>query len=407
MRLGGQRSNQHHSFLEKACTFASYVYGWVAAALAVTAITAYGMYATGLYAKMSSLWWVWTASTLCISLYIRFNLDTDTDLAVIKVEGSSFPFLDLGDSDKLQIGEMVIAIGNAHQWTHSVTMGVVSAKGRENLNLNLIEEYIQTDAAINLGNSGGPLLDADGKVIGVNTAFASNNGSGSIGIGFAIPSNLARTITHQLIEEGIVSRGFLGVIIKEVTPVTAEAYGLDKAEGFIITEIMEGSAAQKSGMEVGDVLLRVNGRVIKNFQHLRKIFSIYKPGTEVVVTIFRNGQQVDVTVLLESDKQTPRIGAQSIDQLGLLLENYEILLENGKKEQCVRVKEVAVDSPASDNGIQPGELIILLDLNKVANVLDFKRKLATRDTNKNTILLLVSDPTGKARRNVLMTTSKK
>ncbi|RDB31308.1 trypsin-like peptidase domain-containing protein [Candidatus Similichlamydia laticola] len=334
------------------------------------------------------------------------GVDADTDLAVIKVEGSNFPYLELGDSDQLQIGEMVIAIGNAHQWTHSVTMGVVSAKGRENLNLNLIEEYIQTDAAINLGNSGGPLLDVDGKVVGVNTAFASNNGSGSIGIGFAIPSNLTRSITQQLIEEGVVRRGFLGVLIKEMTPTTAEAYGLDKPEGFIITEIMEGSAAQRSGMAVGDVLLRVNGRTIKNFQQLRKIFSIHKPGSEVTVTLFRDGKLIDVTVVLDADNQITTDGAQNINELGLLLENHELILDNGKKEFCVRVKEVAPESPAAKSGINLGDLIILLDLNKVHNVLDFKRKLATREAGKQNILLLVADPTGKNRRNVILPSKK-
>ena len=188
--------------------------------------------------------------------------DRDSDVAVVKIDARSLPCLELGDSEALEVGEWVLAIGNPLGLSHTVTAGIVSAKGRSGFGLATLENFIQTDAAINFGNSGGPLINLDGKVIGINTAIYGS--SGNIGIGFAIPINMAKHAYEQLVESGTVERGFLGVMPNDLDPEMAEAFGLKDNKGVAISEVTEGSAADKAGLRHNDVILELDGKPVES-----------------------------------------------------------------------------------------------------------------------------------------------
>ncbi len=205
--------------------------------------------------------------------------DSHTDVAIIKIEGKNFPFPRFGDSDKMEIAEWVIAIGSPFQLEASVTVGVVSAKGRQNLRINDFEDFIQTDAAINPGNSGGPLLNLNGDVIGINTAIFSRNG-GYMGIGFAIPSKMASYVMKQIIESGVVTRGFIGVSLQPIDKDLADAFGLEKPEGALISEVVKGSPADKAGLKQGDIILEYNKVSVKSLGSFRNELAMMSPGFE-------------------------------------------------------------------------------------------------------------------------------
>jgi len=189
--------------------------------------------------------------------------DPRSDVAVIKIDAANLPVLALGDSDSLEVGEWVIAIGSPFGLSHTLTVGVVSAKGRSRVGIADYENFIQTDAAINPGNSGGPLVDLYGRAVGMNTAIFSRNG-GYMGIGFAIPINMASTIKDQLIKTGRVTRGHLGIVIQDLTPELAESFGLDDHNGVLVAEVTQGSPAEKAGMKQGDVVVEFNNKPVEN-----------------------------------------------------------------------------------------------------------------------------------------------
>ena len=224
--------------------------------------------------------------------------DAPTDVAVLKIVGKDLPTITMADSDKLEVGDVVLAIGNPFGVGQTVTMGIVSGTGRTSLNINQYENFIQTDAAINQGNSGGALVDANGRLIGINTAIFSESG-GNQGVGFAVPANLARSVMEQLIKYGKVTRGSLGVHIQSLTPELAEEFGLPDQSGTLITDIDSGTPAAKAGLQTGDVIRQVDGKKIADSQHLRLMISQTPPGTKVNVTFLRseNGKKpVEKTV---------------------------------------------------------------------------------------------------------------
>jgi len=203
--------------------------------------------------------------------------DEKSDVAVIKIEGENLPTMPLGDSDNLKVGEWVIAIGNPFGLAETLTSGIVSAKGRSTVGINDYEDFIQTDAAINPGNSGGPLINIKGEAIGINTAIFSKSG-GNMGIGFAIPINMAKTIKDQLIKTGKVTRGQLGVMIGELTQDLADYFGIDSTKGAMVSEILEGSAAEKAGLEVGDIILKIDGREVEGIGDVRNTIAMATVG---------------------------------------------------------------------------------------------------------------------------------
>jgi serine protease Do len=321
--------------------------------------------------------------------------DPDTEVALIKIDGDNFPVLPMGDSDKIEIGDWVIAIGNPFGLSETVTVGVISAVGRSNVGIAAYENFIQTDAAINPGNSGGPLINLDGQVIGINTAIYSESG-GYMGIGFAIPINMARSIEEQLKEHGKVIRGYLGLVGQDVTPDMAQLLGLKSKQGIIVTTVEKGSPADKAGIESHDVFLEINGKKIESYDSFRNKVAMFKPGSKVTLLVSRAGKTLDVTVTL-GERPTevakgnqPAVRPQSQQTMGLQVQNltkdladrFGYTLGDG-----VIVSRVTQGRPAAEAGIQPGDLIQSVNRQSVSNVDEFESAVSHAKGNK--ILLLI------------------
>jgi serine protease Do len=318
--------------------------------------------------------------------------DPGSDLAVIKVDETDLPFLQLGDSEKLEVGDWVLAVGNPFGLSHTLTAGVVSAKGRSGMGLNDYEDFIQTDAAINPGNSGGPLVNLDGDVVGINTAIFSRSG-GYMGIGFAIPVNMAKIIRDQLIEHGEVRRGRLGVYIQDMTHDLAESFGLKKAEGILVTQVIEGSPAEDAGLERGDVIVQIDSSRVDDVAMLRNRISLTNPGTEVRLSILRDGEKKDVIVVigkLDADKADQPEKAGEISSIGLSLHQLspELAQRFGyENEEGVLVAEVERGSMADRAGIKSGSLILEINQHPVSTV-DEARRLLKEGAGKAQLLLV-------------------
>ncbi|MCI5120055.1 MAG: DegQ family serine endoprotease, partial [Candidatus Electrothrix sp. AUS4] len=294
--------------------------------------------------------------------------DPQSDVALIKIDGSNLPTLSLGDSDKLEVGEWVIAIGSPFELSQTVTVGVVSAKGRSRMGISDYENFIQTDAAINPGNSGGPLLNIHGKVIGINTAIFSRTG-GNMGIGFAIPINMAKSVEEQLRSNGKVTRGWLGVAIQDMNEDLAESFGVNKAEGILVAEVTKDSPAEKAGIQRGDILLSLNGTKLIDVADLRNRIAMSTPGNKVTLALIREGKKQEIPVLITEQpadfNRATKIRARKnssspLDNMGLTLQDLtdELAQHFGYNEgQGVLITQVAPDSPADSVGIQPGQLI--------------------------------------------------
>ena len=319
--------------------------------------------------------------------------DAKTDLALIKIESKDpLPVADLGNSDGMDIGDWVVAIGNPFGFTLTTTAGIISAKGRM-LGGNY-DDFIQTDASINPGNSGGPLFNTAGQVIGINTAIYSRTGTNA-GIGFAIPVNLAKHVMDQLKSHGRVVRGWLGVEIQEVTPDLAQSFGLAKPEGALVASIDKDGPAAKSGLERGDVVLKFDGKDVHDEHELPVLVADTPINKKVEVEVVRNGkhQNLEVTVgeLKEAPVQTAKAeepgtnwGMQVGDITPEIASQFHLQADKG-----VVVRHVAPDSPAADAGIQPGDLVLEVDHDKVASVNDFLAKAKAAKTGNKSALLLV------------------
>lgn len=232
--------------------------------------------------------------------------DPSTDVALIKIEQEDLPYLKLGDSNRLEVGEWVIAIGTPLGLQASLTAGVVSAIGRNNLELARIEDFIQTDAAVNQGNSGGPLLDLTGNVIGMNTAIVTNKGGGGyMGIGFAIPSNIVKNILEQLKTKGSVTRGYLGLELQKIDGELAAALGLSKPEGSLVSEVVKGSPADKAGVKQGDVIITYNDISVKDNSDLRNTIALATPGQQANIGLLRDGKPLSIDVLIGEPPAEP------------------------------------------------------------------------------------------------------
>ncbi|UCD11714.1 MAG: Do family serine endopeptidase [Nitrospinaceae bacterium] len=236
--------------------------------------------------------------------------DPKTDIALIKISDESgasleLPFLTLGDSDALQVGEWVVAIGNPFGLNHTVTAGIVSAKHR-NIGSGPYDEFIQTDASINPGNSGGPLLNSKGEVVGINTAIFSGNAGGNIGIGFAVPINLAKSILEELKESGKVTRGWLGVMVQKLTPELAQAFKLNETRGALVGNVVPGSPADKGGIRRGDVIVGFAGKDVDRMEALPKLVAAIHPGDEVRVDVLREGEKkrLNIVIAVLEEKET-------------------------------------------------------------------------------------------------------
>lgn len=330
--------------------------------------------------------------------------DPKTDIAVLKVDPKEYPLVDVGwgDSDKSRVGDWVVAIGNPYGLGGTVTAGIISARGRD-IRSGPYDDYIQTDASINKGNSGGPLFNMDGEVIGINTAIFSQSG-GSIGIGFAVPSELAVPIVAQLIEFGKTSRGWLGVVIQPVTEEIAEGLDLSDTDGVLVAGVPEDGPAFKSGIKAGDVILKFNGEKVAEPRELSRLVAESKVGSKVTVDLWRNGETLTKDVTLgELEKAETAMASSSpgssessekVDLLGMELgsindsvrEQYNI----GTDVSGVVVTDVDPNSEAAEKGIRPGDVVAEAQLEPVTNPDQMKERIAEiQATDKKSVLLLL------------------
>ena len=335
--------------------------------------------------------------------------DPESDVAVIKIDSDNLKPIELGDSDALEVGEWVLAIGNPLGLSHTVTAGIVSAKGRSGLRIASYENFIQTDAAINMGNSGGPLVNLDGQAVGINTAIIGPGG-GNIGIGFAIPINMARDIAEQLMDTGSIERGYLGVLPQEITPEMAEVFGLDEAKGVAIPQVTEGSAADKGGLKSGDVILEFDGEPVESETQFRNLVASRKPGKPVQIVVWRDGKRKSLTVRL--DKRPPleelqeqqRSAGDETKRLGLTVQNLtpDLAEQLGYEGRAgVVVTQVVPGSEAAEKGLEQGDLILEVNRNQVQNTRQFRSAVA-KASEDGRVLLLVTD--GEITRYVLLET---
>ncbi len=317
------------------------------------------------------------------------GLDPKTDLAVIKISAENLTHLSFGNSDNLKIGDWAIAIGNPFGLQATVTVGVISAKGRNQLHIADFEDFIQTDAAINPGNSGGPLLNIDGQVIGVNTAIVSGNG-GYIGISFAIPSLMAKRIIDQLIHDGQVTRGFLGVTLQPIDADLASCYKLGRVYGALITDVVSGSPAEKAGLKQEDVIIACNGKEVESLSSFRNAISLTTPNTRVVLRIMREGKEIEIPVTVTQAPQDD--GTSALQRVGIRVQNVtpEIAKKLGipTDTKGVMVASVEASSPAASAGIAPGQLILAVNRQRVSSVEELNHVL--KDFKGSNILLMVS-----------------
>lgn len=320
--------------------------------------------------------------------------DESTDVALLKIESNDLPYLTLGDSNALNVGQWVIAIGNPLGLQASVTAGIVSAKGRSNLDIAKIEDFIQTDAAINQGNSGGPLLTLKGEVIGINTAIATTyGGSGYMGIGFAIPSSMAKQVMEQLVESGSVTRGFIGVVLQEVNNDLAQALDLPKVGGALVAEVIKDSPAEKGGLKQGDVILSVNKTPVENIGALRNYIALQKPGVQTILEVVRNGKPIQINLQIDQmpgqmasgDKKPQRIGMLGLEVQPLTSELAASL--NLQGVEGIVVIETAPGSVGAAAGLVKGSVILAVNQKKVKTPEEFYK--AVEETPKTKPILLL------------------
>ena len=319
--------------------------------------------------------------------------DPKTDLALIKIKTEkTIPAAELGDSDKLMVGDWVVAIGNPFGLGSTVTAGIVSAKGRV-IGAGPYDNFIQTDASINPGNSGGPLFNLDGEVIGINTAIVSQSG-GNVGIGFAIPINMAKSVMPQLKERGKVTRGWLGVSIQAVTQEIKEKFGLETEEGALIAEVTKGSPADKGGLKMGDVIITFDGKKVKEMKNLPSIVAETPVGKEVEILVIRMGEEKRLTVKVGELKEETRRAAtipEIEEDFGLSVQELTPELAESldlKGEKGVVISGIKNGSPASEAGLQRGDLIQEIERESVESMDDYKR-IMKESSSKKQILIVI------------------
>lgn len=328
--------------------------------------------------------------------------DPGSDIAVLKVDVEGLPAIELGDSDNIRVGEMVLAIGSPlyERLNHTVSQGIVSASGRSYVGLNLFENYIQTDAAINPGNSGGALVNLNGELVGINTAIASRSG-GSQGIGFAIPSNMVEKVMQALIEEGHVARGYLGIERGgEVDRTMARALGMDSPRGFIVGNIESGGPADEAGLRSGDVVVGLNGDPVQDFYDFRISIANTPPGTEVDLDIFRDGEDMSITVELGELDADEIAGVEEEEKeelsetLGFevtnLTDNIRQQLRLQQDVNGVVVSNIDQSSTAYRQGLREGDLIMQIGQAPVENEAQFFENMnALVQSDNNAVLMRI------------------
>lgn len=319
------------------------------------------------------------------------GIDVESDIAVVKIDATGLPIATLGDSGKLQVGEIVFAIGNPFGLNRTVTSGIVSATGRTNVGIIDYEDFIQTDAAINPGNSGGPLVNIDGEVIGINTAIASRSG-GYQGIGFAIPSSSAKLIMDDLVKEGKVKRGLLGVNIQDMNEALSKSFGRKDSEGALVSQVVEGSPAEKAGIKAGDIILKFNDNVVKGAAHLKNLVGKEKPGASANMSVYRDNKTLEIPVKIAERTQKALASSGATDSPGETSNDLGIQIEKvpasvsskmGLKDgEGLLVKDIASDGAGAKIGLRAGDVILEIDGTAVSGMDEFKKAVSTAKKNK-------------------------
>jgi serine protease Do len=323
--------------------------------------------------------------------------DPRTDIALLKIEGSHFPYVTLGDSSKVNVGDVALAIGNPFGVGQTVTMGIVSAMGRANLGIEEVEDFIQTDAPINPGNSGGALIDDEGHLIGINTAILSGNSGGNQGIGFAVPVNLAHHVMDQLLKNGKVERAYLGILPQDVTPAIAKAFGVKEARGALVGEITANSPAAQSDLKQGDVIVAVNGKPVDDANQLRLEIGLLSPGSTVNLSILRSGSSQQVAVKMGSFPSKEERASIEKDGTNNTLDGVSVQsltpetareMKLDPETKGVVVADIDPSSHAADAGLREGDVIQQVNRQPVKNVQDFNRAMGSAKKDDPTLLLV-------------------
>ena len=335
------------------------------------------------------------ADEITVTLYDKrefsgsvIGTDPKTDIAVIKIDATDLPAIEWGDSDKLRVGETVIAIGVPYGLSHTVTSGIVSAKGRANVRIAEYEDFIQTDAAINPGNSGGPLINVGGELVGINTAMFSVTG-GYQGIGFAIPSNMASSVMQSLIKEGKVVRGWFGVTVQPVTEELARQFGLKDIEGVLVSDVVEDGPAEKAGIKRGDIIIEYNGKKADTPIALRNMVAATLPGEKVTVVVVREGKELPLTVdIVELPVEAQELPGTYDNALGGV--HVQDLVPDLRKtlDMPEHLEGVLVTDVETANGLRRGDVIMEVNREKIANIKGYHH-VASKIGPESDILLLI------------------
>ena len=328
--------------------------------------------------------------------------DPRTDLAVLRIEGSDLGPVRFGASESLQVGEWVVAVGNPFGLTSTITAGIVSATGRSNLRLTDYEDFIQTDAAINPGNSGGPLVNLDGEVVGINTAIFSRSG-GYMGIGFAIPADLARPVIDSLIEDGRVVRGWLGAWIQDLDEDLARSFDFDSKNGVLIGDVDPDGPSAAAGVESGDIVVSYAGRPVENADELRFAVAGTPPGSEVELEIWRDGRrrtiEVEIGELPEAEPAAAPASSRGLESSGMAVQTLtpELAARRGLERDArgALVTDVVPGGPAARAGVRPGDVVVAVGSRDVESAAELRDALARSDLQDGVRLTLLS---GQARR---------
>ena len=303
--------------------------------------------------------------------------DPEADVAILKVEHEKLELthIPFADSSELRVGDFVVAIGNPFGLGQTVTSGIVSALGRTGLGIEGYEDFIQTDASINPGNSGGALVNLRCELIGINTAILASCGTGNVGIGFAIPINMVRELTSQLIEYGEVRRGMLGVIMQNLTPELARAFGLDMHQGVVISQVVDDSAADKAGLKAGDVVSDINGVPVKSASAMRNMVGLMRVGAKMDITVLRDGDKKKLTAYIEDEVEQSIAGEKLNPKIaGAVIESHE---EGGNT--FLVVAEVSRGSAAWNGRLRKGDLILSVNRAPVKTLSDIKKMVKFGD----------------------------
>ncbi|NOX21335.1 MAG: DegQ family serine endoprotease, partial [Nitrospirae bacterium] len=318
--------------------------------------------------------------------------DPKTDLAVIKIDATDLPAIKIGDSDRLKVGEVVIAIGNPFGLSHTITMGIVSAKGRSHVGITDYEDFIQTDAAINPGNSGGALVNYKGELVGINTAIFSTSG-GYMGIGFAIPSNMAKAVMNSIISYGKVIRGWLGVTIQDLTPELAKHFDIKETEGSLVTDVVKDSPADRAGFRRGDLIVEFDGKPVKDSTSLRNMVANTPPGKKVLVKVIREGEEKILSVVLGEYPEKVSSMRGEIDNVlkGVYVQNLTPELKEQfdipEKVEGVIVTNIDEESPAYD-ALRRHDVIQEINRQEIKDLDDYKRVVSKIKKDESVLVLV-------------------